>query len=168
MAGAFAQGEAAAHLGPIREMHFQNIGKDDLLVHLSRRLAQEIGSDLAGLTRIDILFAFASCLDALVAHDPFDPVLARLEQNSQLAMAHRVILLLQLLNAHRQRIIHLRFPLQALQHDFEFELWGILFSFPCPISICSFPAYDIVYFSQVRDIYSCTCCLQQYEGTNVG
>jgi hypothetical protein len=52
--------------------------------------------------------ALTPCSDAILVHDAFDPVLARVQQGRKLAMTHRIILLVQFFNAHRQLLIHFR------------------------------------------------------------
>ncbi len=69
--------------------------------------AQQVGNHLARLPRIDVFFARASGLDPILMHDPFDAVFPRCQHHCQFAMPHRVIVLMELLNAHRQRFVHL-------------------------------------------------------------
>jgi len=74
------------------------------------------GHNAARLARIDIPFLLATGCDAIFLHDALDPVLPRLEQSRQFAVAHRIILFMPLFNRDGHCFIFARL--------FSFEIEG--------------------------------------------
>src|SRR5205807_1627492 len=72
-----------------------------LLLHvLLLCFAQHIWHNTTGFSRVDILFPFSSCCNAIFLHDPFHPIFSHFEQGGKFAMAHRIIFFVPCFNGY--------------------------------------------------------------------
>jgi len=105
MSCALPQRKAATHAASICQTHFKDVGEDHLGRTALLQRSYQIGSRLVRFPWIDVAFLLAPSRNAILVHNPIDPVLPHPQQHRQFAMPQGIIQFMPLLNRHRDLLI---------------------------------------------------------------